>query len=261
MIELKLDNSCVIIEAGELVSYRVNDYEFIHQKGNPGWRNSDTEMFPIIGPTEKSNYEVWTPKGTAVQDQHGLLRELDYELELQSGNTAIFQKNYIANTRVNNSKYPNKSKVKELHWPYGFKFQKIFKLTNKGLEICFKITAEEGMPYMLGYHPAFKTESKNTKIEIGDRTIELYEVKSAGSKAYPVPNSTVLKLINKNKLKLETEGFGQFMLWTEVDTMLCMEPVTFYPYYDVTQDNLHNGFNHIGKVPKAYRVFLEPITL
>jgi hypothetical protein len=68
--------SIVKIDQGELVSFLKNKEELIHQKGEPGWRNSDTEMFPVIGPTEATNFMISTPKGNAIQDQHGLLREL-----------------------------------------------------------------------------------------------------------------------------------------------------------------------------------------
>jgi len=62
-------NSVVKIDKGELVSFLKNDEELIHQKRQPGWRNSDTEMFPVIGPTEVNGFMVATPKGNAVQDQ------------------------------------------------------------------------------------------------------------------------------------------------------------------------------------------------
>ncbi|MGB5667231.1 MAG: aldose 1-epimerase, partial [Maribacter sp.] len=75
MVVLKVDKQKVKIDAGELVGYLVDAHEYIHQKGSPGWRNSDTEMFPIIGPTADADFKVKTPNGIAVQDQHGLLRE------------------------------------------------------------------------------------------------------------------------------------------------------------------------------------------
>lgn len=101
--------SKVIIEAGELVSYIKNNEELIHQKGTPGWRNSDTEMFPVIGPTDAANYTVTTPKGTCIQDQHGLLRELTYTIINSSATTAVYQKIYTENTEVKNAKFPKKS--------------------------------------------------------------------------------------------------------------------------------------------------------
>ena len=73
MVQLKNNNSIVKIDAGELVGYQVNGHEFIHQKGSPGWGSADTEMFPIIGPVNEADFRVKTPKGDAIQDQHGLL--------------------------------------------------------------------------------------------------------------------------------------------------------------------------------------------
>ena len=72
--------SLVKIDKGELISYQKKGVEYIHQKGNKGWRKSDDEMFPIIGPTLKNNFIIHTKKGDSVLDQHGLLRELKYSL-------------------------------------------------------------------------------------------------------------------------------------------------------------------------------------
>jgi len=126
-------NSIVKIEKGELISYQKNGEELMHQKGNPGWRNSDTEMFPIIGPTEANKFVVSTPKGNYSQDQHGLLRELQYTVKNQIENTCSFIKKYAAYTAIENSKYPEKSSARLLSWPYSFTFKKSFELTNDWL--------------------------------------------------------------------------------------------------------------------------------
>ena len=97
MIELKLNNQTVQIDAGELISYKVAEHEYIHQKGKPGWRNADTEMFPIIGPTSEAGFQVETPRDIAIQDQHGLLREMSYELVESSEIFAVFTKKYVEN--------------------------------------------------------------------------------------------------------------------------------------------------------------------
>lgn len=73
---LKNKECTVHIEKGEIISFQKDDKEYIHQKGNKGWRNSDDEMFPVIGPTSKNNFRVHTKNGDAILDQHGLLREL-----------------------------------------------------------------------------------------------------------------------------------------------------------------------------------------
>jgi hypothetical protein len=109
MIQIKNSKSAIAIDEGELVSYIFDGQEYIHQKGNKGWRKSDDEMFPIIGPTEKNDFVVHTKNGDAIQDQHGLLRELNYSLLSESENQVKFIKNYKKNTWVKNSKYPSKS--------------------------------------------------------------------------------------------------------------------------------------------------------
>lgn len=244
MVTLNSTNAKVQVDAGELVSFVVDGHEFIHQKGSPGWGSSDTEMFPIIGPVNEANFRVKTPKGNAVQDQHGLLRQMEYGLESQTETSAVFAKQYRAGTAVNNSKYPEKSTEPTLAWPYDFGFEKSFLLKGNVLEIGFKITGEKGMPFMLGYHPAFRLHSRSPIIIAKDRKISLDDVLAVGSRALQVPDCTSITLKDKEQITIETEGFGNFMCWTEVRNMVCIEPISFYPYA-VKQMNLHEGFLHL----------------
>ncbi|WP_298883110.1 aldose 1-epimerase [uncultured Polaribacter sp.] len=234
IINLQNKESFVKIENGELISFIKNDKEYIHQKGNKGWRNSDDEMFPVIGPTVKNNFRVHTKNGDAILDQHGLLRELDYLLVSSDENSAKFIKKYLKNTAVKNSKFPVKSTEENLFWPFNFSFEKNFTLENNILTIKFIINSEEGMPFMLGYHPAFMlSDTGKETLESGKEKITLSDVYKAGSNAFPVlgTNKIVLKNIDKNNLEITTEGFHNFMLWTEVDNMLCIEPITQYTSY------------------------------
>lgn len=226
-------NSIVKINNGELVSYKKNGEELIHQKGNPGWRNSDTEMFPVIGPTEANNFSVKTPKGNYSQDQHGLLRELVYSIDTKTENTVSFKKKYAAYTAVENSKYPEKSTVRLLSWPYNFSFSKIIELTNECLKISFEIIAEKGMPFMLGYHPAFMLNGNLEEFVTSKKQeISIAEIQKGGDTAFPVLNTTEILLVKKTGLhiNIKTKGFNNFMLWTPVNNMLCIEPITAYPY-------------------------------
>lgn len=234
MVLLKNENSVVKIDHGELISFTVNDIEYIHQKGNKGWRKSDDEMFPVIGPTSKNNFIVQTKKGDAIQDQHGLLRELDYKLEFNTNNSATFVKIYTANSNVKNSKYPEKSTAEFLHWPFNFSFKKNYQLIDDVLTITFNINAENEMPFMLGYHPAFLLSDTGSETLISrNETYTLKDVYKAGSNAFPVLNTEKITLKNtgKNDIELTTKGFNNFMLWTEVDNMLCIEPITHYTSY------------------------------
>ena len=100
IVFLKNKDCSVAIDQGELISFQNKNQEYIHQKGSKGWRNSDIEMFPVIGPTSKNNFRVHTKNGDAIQDQHGLLRELDYVLISSDENDATMMKNMFWNIFV-----------------------------------------------------------------------------------------------------------------------------------------------------------------
>ncbi|MEZ4809418.1 MAG: aldose 1-epimerase [Allomuricauda sp.] len=255
MVQLKTGNASAGIDQGELISFRLGEHEFIHQKGSPGWRSSDTEMFPIIGPVNEAGFSVQVPRGNAIQDQHGLLRELEYKLISQTGDSAVFLKEYVAGTPVKNSKFPEKSTKPWLMWPYGFRFEKSFSLRERTLEITFKISGEKDMPFMLGYHPAFKLLTNAPIIVACDREIALDEVLAVGNRALLVADCTAITLKDSKDITIKTEGFGNFMCWTEVRNMVCIEPVTFYPYA-VPQRELHLGFQHLKDKPAIFKVKL-----
>ena len=51
--------------------------------------------------------------------------------------------------------------------------------------------------------------------------------------AFPVLNCTKIELknIGKKNIEISTTGFNNLMLWTEVNTMICIEPITQYTSY------------------------------
>lgn len=253
-------NSIVKIEKGELISFLKNKEELIHQKGQPGWRNSDTEMFPVIGPTEAIDFMVSTPKGNALQDQHGLLRELTYSLMENGSDFAVFQKEYAGNTLIKNSKYPEKSPKENLYWPYDFNFKKTYKLTNDALKVTFEIEAEKGMPFMLGYHPAFKLSGNKTEIcKTKTQEVTIQKIMNGGSTAFPILNTDEIVLIRENghHISIKTEGFNNFMLWTEVPNMLCIEPITAYPYSE-SEAPLSKKLFNLSKGKDCFVVLITP---
>lgn len=253
---LQRADQSVRIENGELVGYQVDGHEFIHQKGSPGWGSADTEMFPIIGPVDKADFKVQVPRGTATQDQHGHLRQFPYELISSSYTEAVFKKVYEAGTSIKNSKYPAKSTEEWLNWPYSFGFEKKFELYEDNLEITFTITGDENMPFMLGYHPAFKLHSEDPIIKTAHKEITLDEVLAVGSRALQVADQDAITLQDEKEITIKTQGFGHFMCWTEVRNMVCIEPITFYPYA-VEQRNLHEGFQLLSN-KKVFKVGLYP---
>tara|TARA_B100001093_G_scaffold520506_1_gene617080 strand:+ start:3807 stop:4613 length:807 start_codon:yes stop_codon:yes gene_type:complete len=251
--EIKSDN-------GELISFLVDGYEYIHQKGSPGWKNSDIEMFPIIGPLKEANYRIKTPKEDAVLDQHGLLREFQYDLVSETSKSLVYIKAYKAGTALSNFKFPENSPETVQKWAYDFRFLKKFSFTKSSLRIDFEIISEPDMPFMLGYHPAFKLRSRNPVIFSKDLEVSLNEILEVGSKAFLIENTNKVVLNDEKKLQLTTEGFNHFMCWTEVENMLCIEPITFYPYA-VKQKDLHLGFEHMpNRNARQFSLQLKPIT-
>ena len=232
LLRSKDQKSVVKIDNGELISFKKCGVEYIHQKRNKGWDNSDTEMFPVIGPTIKNQHKVTTKKGIAILDQHGLLRELTYQQTRCSNFEVVYTKEYFKNSPLKNRKYPNKSEKENVFWPYDFSFKKSFLLTDSFLEISFEVFAEKGMPFMFGYHPAFELSGdKNEFCRTKKETISLNQIFKVGGDAYPVLNCNEIILENsiKNNIKISTTGFHNFMLWTEVNSMLCIEPITHFP--------------------------------
>lgn len=253
-ILLKNANCNVTICKGEVISFMVDNEEIMHCKDAPGWNATDIEMFPVIGPTKINNYSIETPNGIAKQDQHGLLRELDYQLISSDTITAIFEKKYVKNTLINNAKFPKKSTQGKLFWPYDFIFRKIISVSKNTLKIDFQITSEKGMPYMLGYHPSFKLTGFDTEIiKTADKEITLKDILNVGSAAYKVLNTDEIILI-KNELpnvKIATKNFNNFMLWTEVNNMVCIEPITQYPLLETQEYSrknmrISNGKEHFS---------------
>ncbi|MEM7381613.1 MAG: aldose 1-epimerase, partial [Bacteroidota bacterium] len=76
-------------------------------------------------------------------------------------------------------------------------------------------------------------------------------------RALEVPDTNSIRLKDKGILEISTKGFKHFMLWTEVNNMVCIEPITFYPYA-VPQSNLHEGFELLQQSQASYNVLLKP---
>ena len=249
---------CVQIDSGKIASYTIDGFEFIHQRAT-GWPNSDTEMFPIIGPTAKANYRVQVNGSKVVLDQHGLLREFPYKLITTEIELSRWVKNYTAFTALTNSKYPENSPETVQFWPFDFIFIKSFGFNEEGLEITFEIKADKEMPFMLGYHPAFKINPDyKAELIVDQQTHPIQNVLDVGSKAYEIAHSTRLILKNEKSIAIETEGFNHFMCWTEVPEMLCIEPITFYPS-SVDQKELHKGFQRMNTIKRTFKTWIYPV--
>lgn len=251
--------SSVTVLDGEIISYSYDNHELMHQKGEPGWGNTEIEMFPVIGATKMNNYAVLTPKGVAKMDQHGILRTLAYTMVTVNKNRLVLTKKYTAGEQIINPKFPNRSAQEFLYWPYDFEFEKTIQLQDDAVVVSFQIKGEKAMPYMLGFHPAFKTYGDNQRFLAGGQEYSLEQVIEAGGPALPIYNCNEVILKNSAAVgvRVQTTGFRHMMLWTEVREMVCIEPITFYPL-SVASDALHKGFDTIEQ-QNRFEVTISPV--
>jgi len=239
-------NIFVRIDSGEITSLKVFNEEILHNKSDCGWNHTEIEMFPIIGPSKK-NFKVLN----SILDQHGILRELDYYLKLEENNKLIFEKKYLKNTKIKNSKFGSKDSPEFIFWEFDFIFRKTIELFENYLKISFEIICDENMPFMLGFHPAFKLSGDLDEIvKFNDFEIGIDEILKVGNTAKPVLNCSDINLIKKSGLNvnLKTIGFDNFMLWSPNKNMICIEPITFYPY--TKNKKLEDGFINLEEKNK-----------
>ena len=251
-IRLQKDTLAIEISKGELTGLTYRGKEFMHKSSEPGWGHSDTEMFPIIGPTAETAYRVQVPRGNALLDQHGLLREMSYTVKAVSDSEVVLEKSYKAGTPIQNSKFPERSQLRMQIWPFDFQFTKKVSLHPDRVKVSFEVRGEKDMPFMLGYHPAFAIRSEKARVVAADQSFDMDEIMGVGDRALHVPDCNSLKLEDgERNLELRTDGFQSFMLWSPDPGMLCIEPITFYPY-DAGTGKLHEGFGHLGDAPQRF---------
>ena len=112
---------------------------------------------------------------------------------------------------------------------------------------------------MLGYHPAFKLSGNESEIcKTKNHKATIKNIMDGGSSTYPILNTNEIYLLKENgyNISIKTEGFNNFMLWTEVPTMLCIEPITKYPY--TTKKELSPDMFTISKEKNTFSLTISP---
>jgi galactose mutarotase-like enzyme len=174
-------------------------------------------------------------------------------LEKKDNTSATYLKKYTAGTLVSNSKYPDKSTAQRLIWPYSFEFNKTFSLTPTSLQIGFTVNGQRDMPFMIGYHPAFKLRTLDARIKTASASYGLKEIMDAGNRAIEVPQTEELILKDQHNIRIKSKGFGHFMLWAPSENMICVEPISYYPYTE-NQESLHEGFMYLGETKAIFQI-------
>ena len=245
-------NLKALFHNGELVSFSNGPTEFMHGGGKiaatktdadkKGWQHSELLMFPIAGPADDFMYQL--DSTTSPMDQHGASRYLPFVVRTSSVNSISFVQEYTADTPVLNGKYqPDNGKPQFISMPASYRLEKTFTLEEDRLVVDISITntSDKTIPYMLGWHPAFKVigDPKAGKLVAPDAEVSLEHIlnaKTRGEDAEKIEGASSMMYLNEDlgiSLEVSTTGFRHMMLWSPSPDsgMFCIEPLTRLPPY------------------------------
>ncbi len=143
-------------KGGELISFKVNGEERLHQgenctdeNGKVYWKRHSPVLFPIVGKLKKNRtliggrtYEIM---------QHGFARDLDFEpiTKLNNFHSYVLKSNKYTLTR----------------YPYDFELYNTYRSEENKLTTIYKVvnTGLINLPFGIGGHPAFKIDGEELK--------------------------------------------------------------------------------------------------
>mgnify|MGYP000136353903 FL=1 len=145
-------------KGGELISFKVNGEEKIHQgeqcmdeNGKIYWKRHSPVLFPIVGKLKKN--QTLIGGRTYELMQHGFARDLDFEpiTKLDHFHSYVLKSNKYTLTR----------------YPYEFELYNTYRTEENKLTTIYKVinTGDTNMPFGIGGHPAFKINSEDLKNE------------------------------------------------------------------------------------------------
>ena len=283
LITLQNGNLQVGIYEGNIVSIFKDGREYMHGGSKPeflktaedqaGWDKSEIVMFPVIGPIK--NYGVKFEERIIPLDQHGLTRCFPFHLAAKKADYIKLVQEYQSNTPIINAKYEfGKNRPQYLHWPFSYLLEKEIIVDAQEVKVIFSITnnTEKNMPYMFGWHPAFKImgDKQLGIFEINEQTYTLGEVIKASQEnmAMQVKGANVVTYTNKETnygITVSSVGYGNAMLWcpSNGSSMFCIEPVTNLPLPEQSQEYLLS--NQVETLlpleTKKYLVVIKPFKI
>lgn len=189
---------------GELISFRLNGEERIHQgencvdeNGKVYWKRHSPVLFPIVGKL-KRNQTLINGK-TYELTQHGFARDMEFEPVTKLDN---FHSYVLKSNKKTYERYP-----------YDFELYTTYRLDENKLTTIYKVinTGNEELPFSIGGHPAFKIDLEELKK--GNYYLEFEEEENKIHFLYLVDGLIGTeyarnKLINNKILKLDSDTFN-----------------------------------------------------
>lgn len=141
---------------GELISFKVNGEERIHQgestideNGKVYWKRHSPVLFPIVGKLKKN--QTLIGGRTYELPQHGFARNLEFEPITKLDN---FHSYVLKSNKYTLLKYPYEFELYNTYRTEENKLTTIYKVVNTGLI---------NLPFGIGGHPAFKIDKEELK--------------------------------------------------------------------------------------------------
>ena len=141
---------------GELVSFKINGEEKIHQgadvldeNGKVYWKRHSPVLFPIVGKLKKN--QTLIGGRTYEMRQHGFARDMEFEpiTKLDNFHSYVLKSNPSTLAR----------------YPYDFELYNTYRLVGNKLTTMYRVinTGLIAMPFGIGGHPAFKIDANELK--------------------------------------------------------------------------------------------------
>jgi len=143
--EIQIGNSAIAarfaLRGAELVSLEWQGVQTLWQRDPAWWDACAPLLFPVIGRSKDGAVSI--AGKTYPMPPHGFFRDRDCTLVAHDAQSAIFEQNDDAQTR--------------LHYPFAFNLRVEVQVTATGLSFAAKVRndSDETMPYCFGYHPGF----------------------------------------------------------------------------------------------------------
>ena len=227
----------VVPERGGIItSFVVNGNEIFYlnketlHNSNANIRGGNPVLFPISGQLDNGEYE-WDGQTYSMKN-HGVARNRPWQvMETHSEEGFAMIKLKFSSSEDTKREFP-------------FDFELLFTYTLKGNKLLidqkYHNLSSERMPFYAGFHPYFRSESKELNIEADATKLLDYndmQVKSFSGKVDLDGKKEALALLdeksrsvsfaaNNRKITMEYgEEFKYIVLWTEKDKpFICVEP-------------------------------------
>lgn len=152
MITLSNDHLQLVISSkgAELVSVQDvrTGYEYLWQGDPNHWKRQAPVLFPIVGQLYNDRYSY---QGVCYQlHRHGFARDLNFEVQQVTGNSATFNLKQTSLTRQ--------------VYPFDFSLQISYILSKNTITVSYEVmnpSDTEPLYYSIGGHPAFKVQAQD----------------------------------------------------------------------------------------------------